>query len=65
MPIGVVDKTVALLISLTDQQIEALPPAERRRLENECLRVAVLCAPVPDKPASGVLVELAAHRRET
>jgi hypothetical protein len=64
MPIALTDKIVALLISLTDRQIDALPPAERHRLENECLRVAVLCAPVADLPKSGVLVELKAQRRE-
>ena len=40
MPIALTDKIVALLCSLTDQQIEELPPAERRRLEDQCLRVA-------------------------
>jgi hypothetical protein len=48
MPIALTDKIVALLCSLTDEQIEALPPAERRRLEHACMRVMVKCFP-PDR----------------
>ena len=43
MPIALTDKIVALLASLTDEQIEALPPAERRRLEHACMSVMVRC----------------------
>ena len=46
MPIALTDKIVALLCSLTDEQIEALPPAERRRLEHICMQVMVRCAPL-------------------
>jgi hypothetical protein len=64
MPIGLADKIVALLTSLTDQQIEELPPAERRRLEHMCLRVAVLCAPIAKElPKSGVLAALRDGKR--
>jgi hypothetical protein len=62
MPIALTDKIVALLVSLTEEQIEALPPVERRRLEDQCLRVAVLCAPVPREPKCGVLAELRRDR---
>ena len=40
MPIALTDRNVALLVSLTDEQIEELPPAERRRLEDMCMRGA-------------------------
>jgi hypothetical protein len=64
MPIALIDKIVALLMSLTDDQVEALPPVERRRLEDQCLRVAVLCAPLP-RPRAGILGELRnGHRDE-
>jgi hypothetical protein len=58
MQLRTLDQALAILISLTDEQIEALPPAERRRLEHECLRVAVRCCPVPKEPKSGVLLAL-------
>jgi hypothetical protein len=74
--LSLADKIVALLASLTNDQIEALPTAERRRLELQCLAVAIRCAPVGTTlerkgPAAnalepvGILVELAAHRRES
>jgi len=37
MPIALTDRIVALLVSLTDEQVEDLPPVERRRLEDQCL----------------------------
>jgi hypothetical protein len=55
MPIALTDRIVALLTSLTNEQVEELPPVERRRLEDQCLRVAVLCAPIAKMPCSGVL----------
>jgi hypothetical protein len=64
MPIALTDKLVALLCSLTDEQIEALPPAERRRLEHQCLRVAVLCTPTPETPKAGVLCDLRQRHRD-
>jgi hypothetical protein len=57
MPIALTDKIVALLCSLTDDQIEALPPAERRRLEETCMKVMIRCQPTP-KPRAGVLADL-------
>jgi hypothetical protein len=61
MPLRLTDRIVALLVSLTDEQIEELPPAERRRLEHMCMRVAVKCCPVAEVP-KGVLRELKAGR---
>src|SRR5262245_8718278 len=63
MPLRLTDKIVALLCSLTDSQIEELPPAERRRLEHMCMRVAVKCAPVAEPP-SGVLGALGRRPRD-
>ena len=63
MPITLTDQIVALLVSLTDEQVEELPPAERRRLEDQCLRVAILCAPVAKVP-SGVLDALGRRPRD-
>jgi hypothetical protein len=60
MPIALTDKIVALLVSLTDDQVGALPPVERRRLEDQCLRVMVMCQPGAPKPRAGVLADL--HR---
>jgi hypothetical protein len=62
MPIALTDKIVALLCSLTDDQIEALPPAERRRLEEECMKVAVRCCRPLRSPRSGVLADLGKGR---
>jgi hypothetical protein len=64
MPLRLTDRIVALLVSLTDDQIEELPPAERRRLEDQCLRVAVRCAPIAELPKSGVLGALGRRPRD-
>jgi hypothetical protein len=65
MPLALTDRIVALLVSLTDEQIEALAPAERRRLEDQCLRVAVKCAPVAEASVNtGVLYDLRHYRRD-
>jgi len=69
MPIALSDKTVALLAALSREIIEALPPAERRRLAAECRRVAAITEPaepaqraalVPPRPRQpgGVLAAL-------
>ena len=63
MPLRLTDRIVALLVSLTDDQIEELPPAERRRLEDQCLRVAILCAPIAKAP-EGVLGALGRRPRD-
>ncbi len=64
MPLSLTDKIVALLCSLTDDQVEALPPAERRRLEDQCLRVAVLCTPLPRGIVAEPLCESLFERSE-
>jgi hypothetical protein len=58
MPIVPIDKALAILSAVTDEQIEELPPAERRRLCDACLAMAVRCTPVADLPRSGVLKDL-------
>lgn len=59
MQIRTLDQAIAVLISLTDEQIESLPPAERRRVSDQCMRVAVKCTLLPNEaPRSGVLLDL-------
>jgi hypothetical protein len=60
MPIDLTDKIVALLVALGPEHVEALPPAERRRLADQCRRVVNLAEPVPGKNAGrhGVLGDL-------
>jgi hypothetical protein len=64
MQIRTLDQALAILISLTDEQIESLPPAERRRVSDQCMRVAIKCAPLPPEPKAGVLYDLRAGKRE-
>ena len=67
MPVTVTDKIVALLASLTNQQIEDLPPAERRRLADQCLEVAHRAHKAGRTGArAGVLLDLSrgGHRGE-
>jgi hypothetical protein len=62
MPIAIADKAVALLTALSRETVEALPPVERRRLAEQCRRVAALADPAarPAKP-QGVLAALNAR----
>jgi hypothetical protein len=69
MPIALTDKIVALLASLTDEQIEALSPVQRRRLEHQCMAVMIRCVPEDRvecryRPSSGVLAELGKRHRD-
>lgn len=55
------EKVSALLEALGPIDFRALPPAERRRLADQCRRVILLAdppAPVARKPACGVLAAL-------
>jgi hypothetical protein len=65
VPIGLTDKIVALLIALGRDDVEALPPAERRRLADECRRVVNLAEPSPanGNRRTGVLGDLDQGRR--
>jgi hypothetical protein len=60
MPIDLTDKIVALLVALGRDDVEALPPAERRRLADQCRRVVNFAEPAPGNAASrrGVLGDL-------
>jgi hypothetical protein len=58
MSLEPLDKALAILSGLTDEQIDSLPPAERRRLADQCMRMAVRCTPVSDIPDFGILREL-------
>jgi hypothetical protein len=65
MPIDLTDKIVALLVALGPDDVEALPPAERRRLADQCQRVVNLADPRPAKCGQrpGVLGDLAQGQR--
>ena len=57
-------KAAALLVVLRRQDVEQLPPFERQRLADLCRRVIGLAEAKSPEPKSGVLVELAARRRD-
>jgi len=65
MPIALADRVVALLVSLAPNDIERLPPVERRRLADQCRHVAKLAEGEP-QPKNGILSELRqnGHRHE-
>jgi len=63
MPISLVDRAVASLTVLGPSQIEALPPAERRRLADLCRQVAAIAEPKP-QPKAGILSALRGGRQE-
>jgi hypothetical protein len=58
MPIAIADKIVALIGHLSPADIEALPPAERRRLADQCRHVAKLAEEGKPQPKAGILGEL-------
>ena len=57
MAINLTDKIVSLVVSLRREDIEALPPAERRRLADHC-RWVVEAAETKPAPKPGVLTDL-------
>lgn len=52
MSIPLADKIIALLTSLNPADVQALPPAERRRFADSCRRAADLADPPQPKPAA-------------
>jgi len=66
---SIVEKVTALLYALRREDIERLPPAERRRLAYICLHVAGIAEPAsrPSTPArtAGVLAALDNGERST
>jgi len=54
---SVIEKTVALLDALTPTDVQALPPAQRRRFADICKHWATL-ADRADAPKTGVLCDL-------
>jgi hypothetical protein len=64
MPLALTDRIVALLVSLTDEQIQALAPAERTRLADQCLRVAVRATPVAEAQPKSLVTYPPPHRRD-
>lgn len=59
MPIHITDKVIALLATLSPDDIEALPPVQRRRLADGCRRAAALADPPRAAPQrAGVLLQL-------
>ena len=65
MPIDLTDKIVALLVALGPDDVKALPPAERRRLADQCRRVVNLAEPAAGIGGSrhGVLGDLDRGKR--
>jgi hypothetical protein len=63
MAISVVDKAVALLVSLSSEDIASLPPAERRRLADQCRHIAKLAEPPNGAPNVGILADLRRGQR--
>lgn len=58
MPIDLTDKIVALFAALSDDDIDALPPVRRRRLAEQCRRVANRAEADRKQPRAGVLADL-------
>jgi hypothetical protein len=65
MPIAFADKLVAMLAGLGPAHVEPLPPAERRRLADQCRRVIGLVEPQQEhQPKAGVLSDLRHGQRD-
>jgi len=58
MPIDLTDKIVALFAALSNDDIDALPPVQRRRLAEQCRRVADRAESDAKRPEAGVLGDL-------
>jgi hypothetical protein len=58
MPIDLTDKIVALFAALSNDDIDALPPVQRRRLAEQCGRVADRAEADARQPRAGVLGDL-------
>lgn len=63
MPIAITDRIVALIGHLSRDDIEALPPAERRRLADQCRHLAKLADGQP-QPKAGLLSDLQTRPRD-
>jgi hypothetical protein len=61
---GVASKISALLLVIGREDIEQLPPVERRRLADLCRHIAPLAEPEHVEPCSGVLGALRAGHRD-
>ena len=57
-------KVAALLGTIRKQDVEGLPPVERRRFADLCRYVARLAEPQSDPPKTGVLYDLKAGHRD-
>ncbi|HWE21738.1 MAG TPA: hypothetical protein VG758_31935 [Hyphomicrobiaceae bacterium] len=55
---SVIEKTVALLDALTPTDVQALPPAQRRRFADICKHWAQLAEPRAEPPKAGILSDL-------
>jgi hypothetical protein len=58
MPIDLTDKIVALFSALSNDDIDALPPVQRRRLAEQCRRVADRAEVDAKRSRAGVLGDL-------
>ncbi len=57
-------KVAALLGTIRREDVEALPPVERRRFADLCRYVARLAEPQSVQPRAGVLYDLKVGRRD-
>ena len=57
-------KVAALLGTIRKEDVEALPPVERRRFADLCRHVARLAEPQSVRQSAGVLYELKAGNRD-
>jgi hypothetical protein len=55
---SVVEKAAALLEAVSPADLQAMPPAARRRFAAACRQAADLAEPKPDAPRAGVLCDL-------
>lgn len=60
------NKIAALLTGLTRNQVEAMSPAERQQLADQCRRITALADPSHQDATlkAGVLADLQARRRD-
>jgi hypothetical protein len=63
---SVVEKTIALLGGLNPADLQALPPAQRRRFADICRHLADVAEPRAYEgiPKTGVLFDLQTRRRD-
>jgi len=61
---SVIEKTIALLGGINPADVQALPPAQRRRFADICKHWATLAERPGDSKRKGVLSDLQLRRRD-